>query len=133
MTITTTYGKDVSCTSTMRTGRLVTGARLVAEAAYRRLITPPGTLRGGEEEENYGIDLPGLVGGSNPASLAATLPGRIRTELLKDERIVSVDAAVELVAEDEIEVTIECDLSSGETFELVLSVDAVSAEIVGLT
>ncbi len=92
--MTTDFGRDVSCTDTMRTGRLVSGPRLVAEACYRRLITPRGTLLGGEDEANYGLDLGGLLGSSTSAAEVAALPGRIRNELLKDERVESVEALV---------------------------------------
>mgnify|MGYP000564826546 CR=1 FL=1 len=45
--------------------------RLVAEAIYRRLTTPPGTLLGGDDEANYGLDLLSLIGSVEPARLVA--------------------------------------------------------------
>lgn len=85
------YGRDLSCTDGLRTGRYVTGARLLAEACYRRLTTPRGMLRGGEEEANYGLDLSAEIGTTgNPGVLAASLAARVRNELLKDERILDV-------------------------------------------
>ncbi len=68
------FGREISCTDSLKTGRFSTGARLVAEAAYRRLTTPRGTLRGGEEEANYGIDLTEMCGATNVKLLQASLP-----------------------------------------------------------
>lgn len=89
-----TFGRDTSCTTGLRHGRFVTGPRLVAESVYRRLTTPRGMLRGGEEEQNFGLDLTELVGSASTPALAAALPGRIEAEVRKDERIESVEAAV---------------------------------------
>ncbi len=86
------FGRDVSCTTSIKTGRYVTGARLVAEAAFRRLTTPRGMLRGGEEEANYGMDLSAEVGKTQRED--RSLPGRITNELKKDERIESVTVDV---------------------------------------
>lgn len=88
------FGRDISCTRGLRTGRFVSGPRLVAEAIYRRLTTPRGTLRGGPAEANYGIDLTELVGSAATKRDAAALPGRITTEILKDERIERVEVTV---------------------------------------
>jgi hypothetical protein len=58
----TNYGRELSCTRTLKTGRYVSGVTVVAEAIYRRLTTPRGMLLGGESEGNYGLDLMSLVG-----------------------------------------------------------------------
>jgi len=132
----TDYGRDVSCTTSLRSGRTVSGTRLVAEACYRRLTTPRGMLRGGEEEANYGLDLTELVGHSNPARLAASLPSKIRSELTKDERIVDATVTVETVTDGpstSFIVTIEVETDDAETFDLVLSVSDVSVELLGIT
>ncbi len=132
----TDYGRDVSCTDSLKTGRFVTGARLVGEAAYRRLTTPRGMLRGGEEEQNYGLDLTELCGATNPDSAAAALPGRIRSELSKDERIASVDVDV-LVSksgpETTFTITIEAQTVAAGPFTLVLLASAVTIELLGVT
>ncbi len=132
----TDLGRDVSCTDSIRTGRFVTGARLVGEACYRRLTTPRGMLRGGEEEENYGLDLTELVGTTNIDSAAASLPGRIRAELEKDERVASVSVDV-LVSKDGpasiFTITIEVQTLAVGPFTLVLLASAVTVELIGLT
>lgn len=107
----TNYGRDISCTTSIRSGRFVTGARLVAEAAYRRLTTPRGMLRGGEEEADYGIDLADMVGSATTKADKASLSGRIATELKKDERITDVLVTVD-------------DVSTGPGTEWIIGVEA---------
>jgi hypothetical protein len=130
----TDYGLDVACTDSMRTGRLVSGARLVAEAAYRRLITPRGSLRGGEAEANYGLDLAQLVG-ANVRGESQTWPDRIKSELLKDERIESLTVGMVETATGptkSVSFTIEAETSEGP-FELVLAVADLTVSLVGLS
>lgn len=129
------FGKDVSCTTSQRTGRMVSGLRLVAEAAYRRLTTPRGMLRGGEEEANYGIDLTELVGQGSSAAVVASLPGRIDAELRKDPRIEKADAEVIATvngAETTYAITVRCTTAEGP-FALQLEVDEVSVELLGIS
>ena len=131
----TNFGRDLSCMTGLRTGRFATGARLVGEAAFRRLTTPRGALRGGEEEQNYGLDLTELIGSTSPKATAASLPGRIRAELLKDERIEEVSAEVTDVSDGvstRFDIVIEA-LTSEGPFELQLLVDGVTVELLGFT
>lgn len=131
------YGTDIWAAESLFTGRLARGKNLVAQACYRRLITPRGMLRGGPEEENYGLDLPGLVGRPNPARTAAMLPGMIRGELLKDDRIADVDVAVTYaqdlsgMATFNIKMTV-LTYDESESFDLTLEVSAASTKLVGL-
>lgn len=129
------YGRDTSCTNTLRTGRYATGARLVAEAAYRRLITPRGSLRGSEEEQNYGLDLMDLVGSVSTKADAASLPGRIRSELTKDERITSLDVEVLRIVDGPsvaYQITIDGKCDAGP-FNLTLKASEVTVELLGLS
>ena len=129
------YGRDISCTDSLLTGRFATRARLVAQAAYRRLITPRLALRGGEEEQNYGLDLTELVGSSKTKADAAALPGRIRTELMKDERIETCSADVLVTVEGPATVftiTIVAETSEGPFTLTVLSTD-VTTELLGIS
>jgi len=132
----TELGRDISCTTSLRTGRFSTGARLVAEAAYRRLTTPRGTLRGGEDEANYGLDLTELIGSTNPAELAVSLPGRIRVELEKDERIDSVEVSIASsttsggLTSFSIEIIA---ITSDGPFTLQLAASAVTVELLGIS
>lgn len=50
-------------------------------------------LRGGDEESTYGLDLSAYVGSLGYTYAAAALPGLIRGELLKDDRVRSVRVA----------------------------------------
>lgn len=128
------FGKDTSCTDSLRTGRFSTGPRLVAEACYRRLITPRGSLRGGEDEANYGFDLSEKIGTVVNASTEAALPGQIQSELLKDERLSSVTVNVVSTKTGPAVawvVTIEGQTSAGP-FTLKLSVSEVTVSILGL-
>ncbi len=130
----TNYGRELSCTDTLKTGRFVSGLRLVAEAVYRRLTTPRGMLFGGEPEADYGIDLIDLIGAANPKSIAASLPGRITNELLKDERIhdVSVDVASTPDGPGTtLVITVACTAAEG-TFTLQLQVSDVTVSLLGI-
>jgi hypothetical protein len=129
------FGKDISCTSSLKTGRYVTGARLVGEAIYRRLTTPRGMLRGGEEEADYGLDLVELIGSVATANDAAALEGRIQSEVLKDERVLSVDVTVTPTSTGpatEFVVYIEATTAAGP-FNLKLSISELTVELVGLS
>lgn len=133
----TGYGTDIWCTDSVHTGRLARGVTVVAQALYRRQITPRGVLRGGDEEANYGIDLSGYVGSVGPELAAAALPSVIRGELLKDDRVSDVDVEVTL-SRNGIEwsmlITERITLhdSDGE-FTLTLSVNAVNTELLGVS
>lgn len=129
-----TFGRDTYCHDSLQTGRMVTGVALVAQNAYHRLITPPGTLAGGDEEDTYGFDLHGKLGSVSTPAERASLPGRIRAELLKDERIVDVTVDV-AVADDAgvVSYTITVDVQTGEgPFALQLSVDDVTVTLLGI-
>lgn len=130
-------GRDLSCTTSILTGRKVRGARLVAEAIYRRLTTPRGSLRGGEAEANYGLDLTRLIGSVSTASAAAALEGQIRAEAAKDERVDASSLTVTVVESSvgpakAFTVAIEGDTSAGP-FALKLAVNEVTVELLGLT
>jgi hypothetical protein len=130
----TYFGRDTSCTTSLRTGRYVRGARLVAEAAYRRLTTPRGMLRGGPDEGEYGLDLLNLIGTAAASGGAAALGGQISAELTKDERIISADAEVVSVVEGPSTtwtITIEA-LTTEGPFTLQVAVNEVTTELLRL-
>lgn len=131
----TNFGRDISCTTGLRSGRYASGRRLVAEACYRRLSTPRGMLRGGDEEANYGIDLSEYLGASRPKAAAASLPAIIESELRKDERVEQVDTTVTLTSNgvaSELLLTIRVTTAEGP-FDLQVSVDEVSVELLGIS
>jgi hypothetical protein len=130
----TDFGRDISCTTELLPGRYATGARLVAEACYRRLTTPRGMLRGGDDEANYGLDLTELIGSASTKLDAAALGARIKAELLKDERLINV--TVEVVrtldgAATQFDVTVNGETDAGP-FDLQLAVSEVTVELLGI-
>lgn len=129
------YGRDISVTQSLRTGRFATNLQLVGEACYRRLTTPRGMLRGGEDEANYGLDLTDLIGSSNPLQLSQTLPGRIRSELLKDERVDGVDVSLtRSVSGPSTTFNIVIDVTTAAgPFTLQLLATAVTTSLLGIT
>jgi hypothetical protein len=133
--MTTDFGRDTLCLDSLRTGRSVTGVRRVAQNCYHRLITPRGTLRGGADEGNFGLDLAGKVGSAVTQALQMALPGQIDNELRKDPRVLSTTVAIvwttTTAGEVSAEIAIEVQTAAGP-FELVLAVDGVSAKIVRL-
>lgn len=129
------FGRDTSCTDALRSGRLVFGPLLVGEALYRRFTTRRGTLRGGKEEANYGFFLPDLVGSADVKNEIASLPGRLRQEAKKDQRIEDCVATVTAVRAGPVTtllVVIRCTTKTGP-FALKLKVSDVTVEMVGLT
>lgn len=136
MTTPQAFGRDMSCTDAIRTTRLVSGTRLVAEACYRRLITPRGSLIGGEAEASYGLDLTSLVGTTDVDALAASLPGRIAIELQKDDRVGDVSTNVVVTKNGPAAtfgVTIRVTTTEAESFTLTLAVTEVSVALLGIS
>lgn len=136
MTAAEDFGLDMSCTDEVRTTRLVNGTRLVAEACYRRLITPRGSLIGGEEEANYGLDLSSMVGSTDVDTVAASLPGRIALELQKDDRVADVKTEVVVTKEGPratFGISVRVTTTEADAFTLTLAVTEVSVSLLGIT
>jgi hypothetical protein len=132
----TDFGYDTSATDGIRAGKLVRGVRLVAEAAYRRLITPAGSLRGGKDEENYGLDLSDYIGRVDSKAVASALPGVIRAELLKDDRIETVSVTVTRTdlgaGAYSYAIAIACTTSQDESFILTVAATDVDTTLLGI-
>lgn len=132
------YGQDTWCVDSLQPGRVARGATLVAQALYRRLITPRGTLRGGDEESAYGFDVSAYVGAVGYPTALQALPGLVRGELLKDDRITTnLDVVATLEAGDgpglqviRLEITAELADESGD-FSLTLDVTHLDVSIFG--
>lgn len=129
-----TFGRDVYCAESLRPGRFASGLMVVAQNAFHRLTTPRGMLRGGEDEQSYGIDLIDSIGAISSPSAEREIPQQIRSELLKDPRIVEVRATLtRQVSGATITYLIEIDADTNEgPFELVVSASAVSLELLKL-
>jgi hypothetical protein len=132
------YGSDIWCFDQPFTGRLASGVDVVAQAIYRRLTTPRGTLRGGEEESVYGLDLLDFVGTVGTTAALDALPPVVEAETLKDDRILSADvtATFTISSAGEVAITlqIECVLrDSDEEFALTLGISDVAVSLLGVT
>lgn len=132
----TGYGLDTWCLDRLQPGRYARGATLVAQALYRRLITPRGTLRGGDDESAYGFDVSGYVGAVGYKAALQALPGLVRGELLKDDRVSEVIVTPKFTNTTNALIGILLDIQvtladESETFPLTLAVSEVSTTIVG--
>ncbi len=120
------YGTDLSWTTDLDpTGRMATGTQVVAESVYRRLLTPRGACLDAPDD---GLDVRAfLLLPLTPAN-QASIPGQIRQEILKDERVESAVVSADFTAPGTIGLTIRCTLVEAEdVFELVLSVTEAAA------
>lgn len=131
----TDFGRDLYCLDHAQPGRMVSGLMAVAQNAYRFCITPPGTLRGTDEDLSFGIDLPGLVGQLDDDQLAATLPARVHSGLTQaDERILDTATTITRSTDGPSSswmIGIACTTAEGP-FKLVLSVDELTVELLGV-
>lgn len=123
--MTTTYGRDVSCADRIDTNRIVSGSVLLAEAIYRRLTTVRGSL---EDDQTYGMHIAHYLNRAMSAAEIAAIPGVVRTEVLKDERIEEVDIEV---SQDGTQIRLDISGSGyeGVTFRLALAVADVTVEL----
>jgi hypothetical protein len=142
----TGYGRGMWCTDSLVSGRRDFGAGLVARALYRRLITPRGTLigpgglsddaPGGDEESAYGFDVSAYVGDVGTETAIQALPGLVRGELMKDDRVSDVAVVATAATNAALETVITLEVSgvlrdSGEQFTFTVGVSEVTAEFLG--
>ncbi len=129
------YGTEVWCTNGLQTGRLARGKTALVQALFRRLITPRGTLRGGDEEANYGIDLAGYVGNVGYETSIMALPSVVRGELMKDERVLDVVADIATSTNSNLGISITLAITvtpqdESEPFTFNVAVSEVTAELI---
>lgn len=122
------FGRALYCVDRVVPGRMVSGATLVGQAAVRRLTTTRGQLA---YDQNYGLNLVQLLNRRMTKAEQAAIPGRIRNELRKDERIERLTVDVAKDDERTWAISIYAETSAGP-FRLALSVDDVSVEVLGL-
>lgn len=127
------YGRDVSCVRRVQYGRVVSGARLLAEACYRRLITDRGQLL---DDPNYGFSLSRYLNRALTKAEEAALPGLIRLELMKDARVESVSVLVRMTRQSNgaLQAVVHIEVVGVETgpFPLVVSADSVTTQLLQL-
>jgi hypothetical protein len=85
------FGRDVSATTQVHHGRVVSGTRLVAEAALRRLITERGSL---QDDQSYGLPLSRWLGATMTEGDRLARAQQVRGELAKDPRLDRIDVVM---------------------------------------
>lgn len=126
------FGRDTSATTQVHHGRVVSGTRLVAEAALRRLITERGSL---QDDQSYGLPLRRWLGSTMTAGDRLARAQQIRGELAKDPRLDTVEATlteqrVGVAAHIVLEVT--GTTLDGGTFDLAVAASGVSWDVLRL-
>ena len=127
-------GRDTYCLDELQPGRLARGVQLVAQRCYHRLITPARTLRGGEEEADFGLDLAGYIGRTDPRDLDSALPVSVQNELLKDPAVDACDVtAVRSVVAGAItwRLVISLTTTAGDV-SLIVAASDVTVELLGI-
>jgi hypothetical protein len=136
--VSTGYGRDTYCYDRIVTGRTATGVELLAQAIYRRLTTPRGTLDDGDEGLVYGLDVSDFVGMIGTQAAVDALPGAVEAELLKDDRLSSVTVTATVVTDaaglSTITLTVAgIPVDEAEEFILSLSVSDVTVALLGVS
>jgi hypothetical protein len=134
----TGYGRDLWARDQILTGRYANGPELVAQAIYRRLTTARGTLVDGDDGQVYGTDISDFVGMVGPDSAIDALPDVVSAEVLKDDRVESVDVSAAITRDSAGLATVSLALDvrlrdSEDDFTLTLAVGDAGTVIVGVT
>ena len=132
MALTLSQSRDTWCEDVLKPGRMATGKTLLAQRLYHRLITPAGTLKGGEEEADFGLDLAGIIGSTSDRDLGPTLPARVTNELRKDPAVdtAKVRAIREKASDGTVRWTLAIDVESDEgPFEMFVAASAVTVDL----
>lgn len=132
----TDYGRDTYCLDSLRTGKFASGATLIGQRLYHALTTPRGALLGGEEAQNWGEDVEGLIGTPAGPNTESKIRAKVDRAASKDETIASITTAivssVDAAGDTSHEVTIDAKTAAGP-FQLVLSIGSVTVDLLGLT
>lgn len=134
----TDYGSDVSTFVLNELGeadldpyfREISGPRVIAEAVTRRWTSPKGSLFW---DPDAGEDVTERLNAKFDPDSIHDVQASLSAEAEKDERVLS--AAVLVTYEQAIKrLRIRCAItpSTGESFQFVLSIDAVTARTLGL-
>ncbi len=134
----TGFGTDLHCYDALRTGRLVSGVELLAQAIYRRLTTARGTLDDGEEGFVYGLDLLDFVGTVGSTAAVDAIPDVVIAEVLKDDRVDRVETSVAIERGTDGLFTINLDVDvfpvdEAQAFTLSIAVSDVTVALLGVT
>ncbi len=120
------FGTDFDCTDDLTLEmREVSGPLVLAQNVYRRLSTPRGMLL---EDPDYGKDLREYLHRGLTATERAAIPGEVRAEVLKEERIASATVRVVAFSDEEMTLEIYCESAEGP-FSLTLDVTATAVTL----
>ncbi len=111
------------------TGRLVRGFELLAQAVFHRLRTPRGACQDAPDD---GLDLAEYLSSPMTPAQIASVPGEIRSELLKDERFVEADVTFTQQAPDAFRFRIQITPSVGPEFDLVIGVKNAAVKLLAV-
>lgn len=129
------YGSDISCAYDVDAGMAELDGfdtLVLAQALLRRLDTPRGSL---PDDPGYGISLRDMLNKGTTTSEIASLAGRIRNELGKDDRVESVAATVTpSTGLDSLAVVVlVVPVDSGEPFSMTLAVTSSAIVLEAIT
>jgi hypothetical protein len=132
------YGTDLYCYDRILTGRFATGLEALAQAIYRRLTTPRGTLDDGEEGTVYGLDVLDFTGTVGSDAAVDALPDVVRAEVLKDDRVerCEISATIERGTDGLVVILLDVDVFPADEstpFQLSISVSDVTIALLGVT
>lgn len=123
------FGSDLDLAEDMAaTGRRVSGNTLVGQAIFRRLTTPRGMLI---DDRDYGFDVRSLLSRAQTATQLAAIPGLVRSEVLKDERVATCSVAITERTMFALTLFVAVETSEGP-FDLTITVDKFRAKLADL-
>lgn len=125
------YGREIKWTweHGLMPGHVADGVDVVAQAQMIRLDTRRGSCPGAP---NDGIKLTEFLHGEMTPANLGRIPGVIRTELLKDDRVRSVDVALVPDGRGGYSLRIDGVAKYGETYSLILPVaDLTVGKVMG--
>lgn len=124
----TDFGTDLSCVDDLDPYMLeVSGIDVVSQAILRRLTTTRGMLI---DDPDYGLNVRDYLSATMDAKELTIMQSQLEAELLKDERILSVESTASMVLRT---ATIKLLVEVGEgPFSLTLAISDVSAAILSV-
>ncbi|WP_437606249.1 hypothetical protein WMF20_35355 [Sorangium sp. So ce834] len=123
------FGVDLDCADDLREDmRLASPTLTLAQAAYRRLTTPRGAVL---DAPDYGLDVRQFFSRGMTAAEVAAIPGQVRSELTKEERLEDVEVRARMLDGATLELVVRCRTAAGP-FEMTMNVTAAAAVLAGV-
>lgn len=121
--MTTDFGGDLDCAEDLTAEmREVSGPIALAQNVYRRLSTPRGMVI---DAPDYGRDLRAYLHKGLTPTEQTGIPGEVRAEILKEERIENAEVQVTAFVDEAMTLAIRCESAEGP-FSLTLDVTAAA-------